>query len=63
MLPLLLAYVVFRFGELIICVRRFYFGIFVGHAQPQNFNPCFRNYFVNGWIFEKKKPIGYEMCI
>ena len=31
----------------------FIFGTIVGYAQPQNFNPFFRNYFVNGSIIEK----------
>jgi hypothetical protein len=33
----------------------------IGYAQPQNFNPYFRNCFVNGSISEKH--IRYEMCI
>jgi len=32
----------------------FIFGTIVGYAQPQNFNSCFRYYFVNSSIFEKK---------
>ena len=40
----------------------FIFGAIVGYAQPKNFNLCFRNYFVNLSVFEKKH-IRYEMCI